>query len=82
MWCGSDKKTQVSTMSYHFHRNNANTTRKLPASTFNHFKTIFNDQVIDVNEIVSFLEALLITHKAQWKLRSFLYIKKKLCPKL
>ena len=57
-------------------------TNNASSNTSNPFKTQFRDHIIDAKETVSLLEAPPITRNAQWKLRSFMYYKAKLCPKI
>ena len=82
MYGSDEKKHGVSTITYPFKLNDANTTSKPPVTKFNPFRTVFIDRVLDGKETLSLLESSPVTQKAQWKLRSFLHCDKKLRPKL
>lgn len=57
-------------------------TNVLFAQPFSLFKTHFYDHLVEGNGTLSLLEAPPTTRNSQWKLRSFIYCKAKLCPKL
>ena len=50
--------------------------------SYSPFQTQFKEYVIDGKEDMSLLEALPITRKPQWKLRSFHHAEEKLTPRL